>query len=84
MSGVRFSSKDGDTATVGQTRRTLDVAWTQSRPEIGRRLAMPPTEKGSAMPMIDALIPEGALKPEAEARLLKELTAAVVAPTWLA
>ncbi|HZE52503.1 MAG TPA: hypothetical protein VE111_04405 [Bradyrhizobium sp.] len=26
------------------------------------------------MPMIDALIPEGALKPEAEARLLKELT----------
>ena len=35
---------------------------------------MPRTEKGSAMPMIDALIPEGALKPEAEARLLKELT----------
>jgi phenylpyruvate tautomerase PptA (4-oxalocrotonate tautomerase family) len=26
------------------------------------------------MPMIDALIPEGALKPEAETRLLKELT----------
>jgi phenylpyruvate tautomerase PptA (4-oxalocrotonate tautomerase family) len=26
------------------------------------------------MPMIDAVIPEGALKPEAEARLLKELT----------
>ena len=26
------------------------------------------------MPMIDALIPEGALKPEAEERLLKELT----------
>ena len=26
------------------------------------------------MPMIDALIPEGALKPEAEARLVKELT----------
>ena len=26
------------------------------------------------MPMIDAFIPEGALKPEAEERLLKELT----------
>jgi phenylpyruvate tautomerase PptA (4-oxalocrotonate tautomerase family) len=27
-----------------------------------------------AMPMIDVTIPEGALKPEAEKRLLKELT----------
>jgi phenylpyruvate tautomerase PptA (4-oxalocrotonate tautomerase family) len=26
------------------------------------------------MPMIDVLIPEGALKPEAEAQLVKELT----------
>jgi phenylpyruvate tautomerase PptA (4-oxalocrotonate tautomerase family) len=30
--------------------------------------------KGSGMPMIDVVIPEGALKPEAEARLIKELT----------
>jgi phenylpyruvate tautomerase PptA (4-oxalocrotonate tautomerase family) len=28
--------------------------------------------EGSAMPMIDVLIPEGALKSEAEARLVKE------------
>ena len=31
-------------------------------------------EKGVAMPMVDVLIPQGALKPEAEARLLSELT----------
>jgi phenylpyruvate tautomerase PptA (4-oxalocrotonate tautomerase family) len=31
------------------------------------------------MPMIDALIPEGALKPEAETRLLKELTDILIA-----
>jgi phenylpyruvate tautomerase PptA (4-oxalocrotonate tautomerase family) len=35
---------------------------------------MPQTEKGPAMPMIDVLIPEGALKPAAEQRLIKELT----------
>jgi phenylpyruvate tautomerase PptA (4-oxalocrotonate tautomerase family) len=31
------------------------------------------------MPMIDATIPEGALKPEAEARLIKELTDILIA-----
>jgi len=31
-------------------------------------------DKESTMPMIDVTIPEGALKPEAEARLIKELT----------
>src|SRR5882757_8172994 len=69
MGRVRFSSKDGDTATVGQ------IGWrASSRLEgAGRRLVMQRTE-GSAKPMIDVLIPEGALKSEAEARLVKELT----------
>jgi phenylpyruvate tautomerase PptA (4-oxalocrotonate tautomerase family) len=36
-------------------------------------------ERRSAMPMIDVTIPEGALEPDAEARLIKELTDILIA-----
>src|SRR3954453_12193603 len=47
---------------------SLDLAST--KPPVDRAARA----KGPAMPMIDATIPEGALKPEAEALLIKEIT----------
>ena len=72
---VRFTSIDGDIATVGGDTAAIDLSSiTAPRPKGGVS-----TRKGSAMPMIDATIPEGALKPEAEARLIKELTDILIA-----
>jgi phenylpyruvate tautomerase PptA (4-oxalocrotonate tautomerase family) len=42
------------------------------KPAAGRAARV--NEKRSAMPMIDVTIPEGALEPDSEARLIKELT----------
>ncbi|WP_231753729.1 tautomerase family protein [Burkholderia savannae] len=67
---VRIAPTNGDFATSDTSRPFLKwnhVARHASRP------ALKPLEEFT-MPMIDAYIPEGALAPQAEAQLMRELT----------